>query len=241
MARLRNNGNNCSNFKRLAQDFKIPKNHGRSNKQSVRDYKREVEYFMNFMNILIAGGALLSPCGAFLVSKTGAFYTKVVLFKNKKDKKSDTSICESPIWGNHGTTPRTAAKDLRHYIKQREKMNFQITTSDFKITHKSFPVSALFCEQNAHCEKGEFISHAYAVILKRNISKDRHREGYNIIQKDSVNKMTPYKYVQSFSKKIKSKKILMFGADHHNIEIAENAECLQQAYFDCARAMDGVF
>lgn len=241
MARLRNNGKTCSKFRRLAMDFKIPKNHGKRNKMWMRDYQNEVKFLMQFISILIAGGAQYSPCGNFLTNKTGAFYTKVILFKNKQDKRNDKKICDQPIWGKHGSTPSSAAKHIRRYIKEREKLNFKISTKDFSIKHTEFPVNALCCEQNVHYEKGEFISHAYSVIMKRNFSSDGKRDGFTLIQKDSVDTIKPYKYVEKMACKVHTQKIMIKGPDYQNVEIAEKAECLQQAYYDCARALDGAF
>lgn len=239
MTRLRNK--NSAKFRRLAQDFKIPRNHGQNNKQWLRDYKNEVTFFKNFIALLIAGGATHSICGKFLTSKTGAFYKKVVLFENKKDKDSDDKICENPVWGKYGTTPSSAAKDIRRYVKEREKIIFKISTKDFTIKHTPYPVTSLFCEQDVHQEKGEYIGHAYSVIMKRSMSKDGHRNGYQVVQKDSINQGKLYNYVKRFSQKINSNEIKLLGADVYNTEIAEKAECLQQAYYDCARAMDGAF
>lgn len=66
-----------------------------------------------FVAILIAGGASISNCGKFATSKLGAFYSKAILFRNKADKKVDKYICEYPVWGKYGTTPASAAKDIR--------------------------------------------------------------------------------------------------------------------------------
>lgn len=188
----------------------------------------------------MAGGATNSNCGNFLVSETGAFYKRAVLFENKVDKRSDSQICGIPIWGKYGATPSKASKEIQKFIKEKEKFNLKIT-KDMKIKRCSFPVSSLFCEQDAHREKGEYISHAYSVIVKRNITKEDHRNNYKIIQKDSVNHNNTYKYVENLQRKINTNNVKMIGADDKNVERSQNAECLEQAYADCARAVDGLW
>lgn len=239
MSRLRNR--KSTKFTSLAHQFHIPKSHGKDPKKWVCDYINEVKFFMDFITLLTDNGAQLSSCGNFVTSNTGAFYTKAVLFKNKEDKQSDKLICEDPVWGKRGTTPSKAARDLRRFIRTRETLNFKISTNNFKIKHCVYPVSALFCEQNVHYEKGELISHAYSVILKRNLSSQGKKEGFAVIQKDSLRQTKEYAYFDKFSRKIKPRNSKALGLDYQNNNISVKDECLTQAYFDCARGMDGAF